>query len=91
METHIEDGKMTCLYELVDGAAGSSHASSIAQLLQISVDESLPTRRVSSFIYHTVHSCYNKLQGTAVFWVFISNGLYYIKFQMVSLYFIKSS
>lgn len=55
METHIEDGKMTCLYELVDGAAGSSHASSIAQLLQISVDETLPNRRVSAFISYSLY------------------------------------
>ena len=34
-ETHIDDGKLVYLYELVDGAAESSHAAAIAQLLEI--------------------------------------------------------
>jgi len=38
METHLEDGKLVYLYELVDGAAEISHAAAVAQILEISQD-----------------------------------------------------
>lgn len=38
METHTDNDKLVYLYELVDGAAESSHAAAIVQLLEIPAD-----------------------------------------------------
>lgn len=46
MGTYVEDGKVTYLYELVDGTAGSSNAAVVAKLLEISEDCSIHKSRV---------------------------------------------
>lgn len=39
METIIEEGKVTYLYELVDGTVESSNATALADLLEIPLDQ----------------------------------------------------